>query len=91
VVDNNGLSTYVYNATSLTTGTGINITLKGVVNWGFNIDSMLSLGAGSEIILNEDTGSVTWNVGGYTSLGAAAKLVGIVLLNGFVPRGQAVL
>lgn len=89
VLDDNGLPTYVYNATSLTTGAGIDIILKGDVNWVFNIDSMLSLGAGSEIILDGDTGSVTWNVGGYTSLGAHAKLVGIVLSNGYVSTGAS--
>ena len=82
------LDTYVYNATSLTTGAGIIVTLQGDVNWVFNIDSMLSLGAGSEIKLDKhSTGSVTWNVGGYASLPALSSLVGTVLASGYVSMG----
>lgn len=83
-----GQDTYVYNAFSLITGAGVTITLIGSHDWVFNIDNMLSLGAGSEIKLEEDsTGSVTWNVGGYASLGENAKLVGTVLSSGYISTG----
>jgi serine acetyltransferase len=81
--------TIVYNATSLTTAAGIIITLKGSHDWVFNITDMLSLGAGTKIVLADNsTGSVTWNVGGYASIGANAEIVGTILARGYVSTGM---
>jgi hypothetical protein len=81
--------TIVYNTTSLTTAAGIIITLKGSHDWVFNITDMLSLGAGTKIVLADNsTGSVTWNVGGYASIGANAEIVGTILARGYVSTGM---
>jgi hypothetical protein len=79
---------YVYDATSLTTGENVTITLVGNYNFVFNITDMLSLGAGTQIkFADGSTGSVTWNIGGYTSLGTDAKMEGKVLSSGYVSTG----
>ena len=49
---------------------------------------MISLGAGTQInFADGSNGSVTWNIGGYTSLGTDAKMVGNVLSSGYVSTG----
>ena len=80
--------TYVYDANSLSTGEDVTITLEGDHKVVFNITDMLSLGAGTQIkFADGSTGSVTWNIGGYTSLGTDAKMEGKVLSSGYVSTG----
>jgi hypothetical protein len=80
-------NTIVYNAASLTTTAGITITLKGNHNWVFNITDMLSLGAGTKIAV-PDGGSVTWNAGGYASVGSDADVIGSIFAGGYVSTGM---
>jgi cytoskeletal protein CcmA (bactofilin family) len=78
----------VYNATSLTTTAGITLTLYGDYDWVFNIDDILSFGAGTKVVLADgNTGSVTWNVGGYASVGADAEIIGAIFANGYISTG----
>jgi hypothetical protein len=80
----------VYNANSLTTSEGITLTLEGDnIDWVFNISDMMTLGAGTKIVLAENTigSSVTWNLGGYASLGAGAEMIGTILASGYVTTG----
>lgn len=82
--------TYVYDATSLTTGENVTITLTDGVNYVFNIADMMSLGAGTQIKFSGDNAAnhtVKWNIGGYTSLGTDAKIEGKVLSSGYVSTG----
>jgi hypothetical protein len=82
---------YVYDATSLTTGENVTITLERNQHFVFNITDMVSLGAGTQIKFADgtadNTGTVTWNIGGYTSLGTDAKMEGKVLSSGYVSTG----
>jgi hypothetical protein len=88
---------YLYDATSLTTGENVTITLERNQHFVFNITDMVSLGAGTQIKFADDasgnynaatnTGTVTWNIGGYTSLGTDAKMEGKVLSSGYVSTG----
>lgn len=80
-------TTVVYNATSLTTTAGITLTLDGDYDWVFNIADMLSFGAGTRVLVAGGEGSVTWNVGGYASIGANAETVGTILANGYISTG----
>jgi len=85
-----GTHTVVYDAVSLTTTAGITITLNGDYDWVFNITDMLSLGAGTKIVLADGSfGSVTWNIGGYASIGAHAEIVGTILANGYISTGES--
>jgi hypothetical protein len=80
----------VYNANSLTTSEGITLTLEGNdIDWVFNITDMMTLGADTKIVLAENTtgSSVTWNLGGYASLGAGAQMIGTILASGYVTTG----
>jgi hypothetical protein len=86
----NGTTKAVYNANSLTTSAGITLTLEGNdIDWLFNITDMMTLGANTKIVLaNGTTGSsVTWNLGGYASLGAGAEMIGTILASGYVTTG----
>ena len=84
-----GVNTVVYNATSLVTTAGITLTLLGDYDWVFNITNMLSLGAGTNIVLAPgNEGSVTWNVGSYVSIGADAETVGTIFANGYITTGM---
>jgi len=92
---------YVYTLSSLTTGAGIKLELNAALHYVFNIDDMLSLGAETEIVqcgswnsttgecvvATSPTGSVTWNVGGYASVGEKAVLIGNVLAKGYISTG----
>jgi hypothetical protein len=88
---------YLYDATSLTTGENVTITLERNQHFVFNITDMVSLGAGTQIKFADgaggtydaanNTGTVTWNIGGYTSLGTDAKMEGKVLSSGYVSTG----
>jgi|GEM_PF-659159 len=81
-------NTVVYNATSLTTAAGITLTLYGDYDWVFNIDDMLSFGASTKVVLADgNTGSITWNVGGYASVGADAEIIGAIFANGYISTG----
>jgi cytoskeletal protein CcmA (bactofilin family) len=81
-------TTVVYNATSLTTTAGSILTLYGDYDWVFNITDMLSLGEGTKVVLAPgNEGSVTWNVGGYASIGAGAETVGTIFANGYISTG----
>jgi predicted acyltransferase (DUF342 family) len=84
-------SVYLYDATSLTTGENVTITLERNQHFVFNITDMVSLGAGTQIKFADgtstNTGTVTWNIGGYTSLGTDAKMEGKVLSSGYVSTG----
>jgi serine acetyltransferase len=81
-------NTVVYNASSLTTSAGITLTLEGNYNWVFNITDMMSLGANTNIeFASGSTGSVTWNLGGYASIGAGAEMIGTILAGGYVSTG----
>jgi hypothetical protein len=81
IVDN----TVVYNATSLSTAAGITLTLDGNYDWVFNITDMLSFGAGTKVVLTAGSeGSVTWNVGGFASIGADAETIGTIFANGYI-------
>jgi len=81
-------TTVVYSATSLTSAAGITLTLDGDYDWVFNITNILSLRAGTKVVLTEGSGgSVTWNVGGYASIGANAETVGTILANGYISTG----
>jgi cytoskeletal protein CcmA (bactofilin family) len=85
-----GNNTVVYDAVSLTTTAGITLTLNGNYDWVFNIADMLSLGAGTKIVLaNGSSNSVTWNIGGYASIGAHAEIVGTILANGYISTGDS--
>jgi hypothetical protein len=80
----------VYNANSLTTSAGITLTLEGNdIDWVFNITDMMTLGANTKIVLADGTtgSSVTWNLGGYASLGAGAEMIGTILAGGYVTTG----
>ena len=80
----------VLNASSLTTSANITLTLEGNdVDWVFNITDMMTLGANTKIVLAENTfgSSVTWNLGGYASLGAGAEMIGTILAGGYVTTG----
>jgi hypothetical protein len=81
----------LYDATSLTTGENVTITLERDQHFVFNITDMVSLGAGTQIKFadgtTDNTGTVTWNIGGYTSLGTDAKMEGKVLSSGYVSTG----
>ena len=93
---------YAYTLSSLTTGAGIKLELNAAKHYLFNIDDMLSLGAETEIVqcdswdsttgecvvaTSPTTGSVTWNVGGYASVGEKAVLIGNVLAKGYISTG----
>jgi hypothetical protein len=80
-------NTYVYNAASLTTGAGITLTLDGPYHFVFNIADMLSIGAGTIMAVSSNVLSVTWNMGGYASVGAQAQMVGTVYAKGYVSTG----
>jgi hypothetical protein len=90
-------TTVVYNAASLTTGAGITLTLTGGYDYIFNIADMLSLGAGTIIVMTDcsdfgsvcgsGSGSVTWNMGGYASVGAHAEMIGAVFAGGYISTG----
>jgi len=81
-------TTVVYNATSLTTAAGVTLRLEGDYDWVFNITNMLSFGAGTKIVLAEDSeGSVTWNAGGYVSIGSDAEIAGVILADGYISTG----
>jgi hypothetical protein len=85
-----GRTSVVYNASSLTTSAGIILTLVGNdIDWVFNITDMMTLGANTKIVLDESTtgSSVTWNLGGYASLGAGAEMIGTILAGGYVTTG----
>ncbi|MFT4614866.1 MAG: hypothetical protein ACI9NT_002017, partial [Bacteroidia bacterium] len=77
----------VYNASSLTTGAGITLTLEGAHHFVFNIADMLSIGAGTIMEVDSNVLSVTWNMGGYASVGAQAQMVGTVYAKGYVSTG----
>jgi cytoskeletal protein CcmA (bactofilin family) len=81
-------TTVVYNTTSLTSAAGVTLTLDGNYDWVFNITDMLSFGAGTKIVMTGGSeGSVTWNVGGYASIGADAETVGTIFANGYISTG----
>jgi len=81
-------TTVVYNATSLTLAAGVTLTLDGNYDWVFNITDILSFGAGTKIVMTTGSqGSVTWNVGGYASIGAEAETVGTIFANGYISTG----
>ena len=85
-----GTDTVVYNLASLTTGANVTLTLTCGVDYVFNIEDMLSLGAGTEIKMTTgctDIDSVTWNLGGYASVGEDAVMIGDVLANGYISTG----
>jgi cytoskeletal protein CcmA (bactofilin family) len=86
----------VYNVTGLlTTTAGITLTLDAQnqpnAEFIFNVSIYLSFGAGTIIdVINtvDDNTSVVWNTpGGYTSVGANAKIVGTILANTYVSTG----
>jgi hypothetical protein len=79
----------VYNLASLTTGAGITLTLTCGVDYVFNIADMLSLGAGTVIKMSTSgcLNNVTWNLGGYASVGEGAVMTGDVLANGYISTG----
>lgn len=81
------VETYVYNAASLTTGAGITLSLKGAYHFVFNIADMLSLGAGTMIEVDDRVLSVTWNTGGYASVGEQAEMIGTVFAGGYISTG----
>ena len=90
IVEYNSRLTAVYDATSLTTGENVTITLTEGYDYVFNITNMISLGAGTQIKFsgkNPDHNTVTWNIGGYTSLGTDTKMEGNVLSSGYVSTG----
>jgi len=86
----------VYNVTGLlSTTAGITLTLDAQnrpnADFIFNVSNYLSFGAGTIIdVINtvDDNTSVVWNTpGGYTSVGANAKIVGTILANTYVSTG----
>jgi hypothetical protein len=81
--------TVVYNLASLTTAAGITLELTCGYNYVFDIADMLSLGAGSKIEMATTTCSntVTWNVGGYASVGEKAEMFGTVLAKDYISTG----
>jgi hypothetical protein len=83
-------NTVVYNLASLTTAARITLTLTCGVNYVFDIADMLSLGAGSKIEMTDPTtcsNTVTWNVGGYASVGEKAEMFGTVLAKDYISTG----
>jgi cytoskeletal protein CcmA (bactofilin family) len=85
----------VYNVTGLlttTAGITLNLDATGVedADFIFNVSNYLSFGAGTIINViggNDDT-SVVWNTpGGYTSVGANARIVGTILANTYASTG----
>jgi hypothetical protein len=83
------VDTVVYNLASLTTAAGITLELTCGYNYVFNIADMLSLGAGSKIEMTTTTclNTVTWNVGGYASVGEKAEMFGTVLAKDYISTG----
>jgi hypothetical protein len=47
----------------------------------------LSIGAGTIMAVSSNVLSVTWNMGGYASVGAQAQMVGTVYAKGYVSTG----
>jgi hypothetical protein len=43
---------------------------------------MLSLGAGTMMEVDDSVLSITWNIGGYASVGAQADMIGTVFTGG---------
>jgi hypothetical protein len=86
-------STIVYNLASLTTAAGITLKLTCGYDYVFDIADMLSLGAGTKIEMTIPMGSpncsnsVTWNVGGYASVGEDAEMIGNVLAKSYISTG----
>jgi len=89
--------TVVYNLASLTTGADVTLTLTCGLDYVFNIADMLSLGAGSEVVMTDKDSigndcnpgdyNVTWNLGGYASAGEDTVMIGDVLANGYISTG----
>jgi hypothetical protein len=89
----------VYNAASWSTTAGTTLTLDGQgqdnAMWVFNIDDILSFGAGSivELFNVGDNAQVFWNIGsvsspgGYASVGAGADILGIIIAEDYVSVG----
>ncbi|MFT6905159.1 MAG: cytoskeletal protein CcmA (bactofilin family) [Oleiphilaceae bacterium] len=88
----------VYNVTGLLSTTAdITITLDALgqsdAAFIFNVSDYLSFGAGTVIdVINvpygDDNTSVVWNTpGGYTTIGANAKIVGTILANTYASTG----
>jgi MSHA biogenesis protein MshQ len=89
----------VYHATGLTTTAGIIITLEGNTDdesgdtvpslWVFNIDSYLSFGAGTTIVLDNvhPESTIIWNTGTYISTGAGAIVRGTFIAGTYVTTG----
>jgi carbonic anhydrase/acetyltransferase-like protein (isoleucine patch superfamily) len=95
----------IFNAPGLTTTAGISLTLKGNGTdgtdgtdctdctpqlWVFNIDTYLSLGAGTKILLDNvhPDSAVIWNTGGYTFIGALSTFRGTILAGSYATTGQ---
>jgi MSHA biogenesis protein MshQ len=57
--------------------------------WVFNIDTYLSLGAGTKIILENvhQDSTLIWNTGGYTFIGALSTFRGTILAGSYVTTG----
>jgi hypothetical protein len=93
VTDDDGTEYVVYNLDSLTTAAGMKLTLTAGFHYVFNITDMLSLGAGTTIEMSdeecyeEESCSVTWNLGGYASVGAEANIIGTVFAYGYISTG----
>jgi MSHA biogenesis protein MshQ len=90
---NTRLGPGVYHAPGLTTTAGISLTLVGDPEtpqlWVFNIDTYLSLGAGTKIILENvhQDSTLIWNTGGYTFIGALSTFRGTILAGSYVTTG----
>ena len=82
----------IYYAPALTTTAGISLTLVGNGEpqlWVFNLDTYLSLGAGTKILLENvhDNSAVIWNTGGYSFVGALSEFRGTILAGSYATTG----
>lgn len=84
----------VYHGTALSTTAGIVITFDGENedgHWIINMDSFISFGASTKIVLKDVTenSTITWNSGGYTDAGASVELIGTFFAGSYILTGAS--
>jgi hypothetical protein len=85
----------VYHATAMTTAASTTLTFdgKGVKgDWIFNIDTYISFGASMNMVLLNvtDDSTITWNAGGYTTVGAYSDVIGTYIAGVYAVTGSGV-
>jgi hypothetical protein len=85
----------VYHAAGMVTAASTTLTFdgKGVKgDWIFNIDSYISFGASMNMVLLDvtDDSTITWNAGGYTTVGANSDIIGTYITEVYAVTGSDV-